>query len=117
MGLHFGSRLLLAREPVDFRKGADGLARIVERACGGKPFSGDIFVFRPKGKADRIRLITWDGSGLVMAQKRLEQGRFFWPEARDATVSITPAQWGLLIEGLEWQKVVTPIIRAPQRAG
>lgn len=117
IGPRSGVRLLLARDAVDFRKGADGLAAVVEQACGGKPFSGDVFVFRPKSRRDRIRLLYWDGSGLVMAQKRLERGRFLWPQRGGATETISLAQWGLLIEGLDWRRVISRPVPAPSRAG
>jgi len=112
-----GLRILLAHEPVDFRKGMDGLARVVQEACREKPFGGDIFVFRPRSRHDRIRLLYWDGSGLVMAQKRLEKGRFFWTAKGLALEAISAAQWALLIEGLEWKRVAHMPGQAPQRAG
>lgn len=65
-----GVRVLIATRPVDFRRGADGLAAVVQAALGQDPFSGTIFVFRSK-RADRVKLLVWDGSGLVLLWKRL----------------------------------------------
>ena len=67
-----GVRVLIATKPVDFRKGADGLIAIVREALGEDPFSETIFVFRSK-RADRLKIVAWDGSGLVLFWKRLGQ--------------------------------------------
>lgn len=66
-------RVLVATRPVDFRKGMDGLAALVRESLGSDPFSGVVYVFRSKW-ADRLRLLLWDGSGLVLLAKRLEGG-------------------------------------------
>ena len=58
-------RVLVAAKPIDFRKGADGLAAIVQAVLRHDPFSGTIYVFRCK-RADRVKLLVWDGSGLVL---------------------------------------------------
>ena len=68
-----GMRVLVATKPVDFRKGADGLVALVREALGHDPFAGTIFVFRSK-RADRLKILVWDGSGLVLVWKRLENG-------------------------------------------
>ena len=57
-----GMRVLVATKPVDFRKGGDGLVALVRGALGEDPFSGTIFVFRSK-RADRVKVLAWDGSG------------------------------------------------------
>jgi len=76
-----GVRILIATRPIDFRKGMDGLAAVVKEHLRADPFSGTIFVFRAK-RADRVKLIVWDGTGLCLFAKRLEQGmscpRIFW---------------------------------------
>ncbi|AFL50557.1 transposase [Sinorhizobium fredii] len=71
-------RIMVATKPVDFRKGHDGLAALVKNELRKDPFTGTVFVFRSR-KADRLRLIYWDGSGMVMAYKRLEEHTFTWP--------------------------------------
>jgi transposase len=68
----------VATKPVDFRKGADGLAALVREAIRTDPFSGVVYVFRAK-RADRVKLIFWDGTGVVLVAKRLENGKFSWP--------------------------------------
>jgi hypothetical protein len=62
-------RVLVATKPVDFRKGADGLAALVRETMGADPFSGAVYVFRAK-RADRIKLVFWDGTGVVLVAKR-----------------------------------------------
>jgi transposase len=59
-----GVRVLVATQPIDFRKGADSLTAIVQTVLRHDPFSGTIYVFRCK-RADRVKLLVWDGSGLV----------------------------------------------------
>jgi transposase len=89
----------------DLRKGLDGLAILVEQILEKDPFSGHMFVFRGR-RADMIKVLFWDGSGLCLLTKRLEKGRFAWPVADEhgLTVTMTAAQLSLLLEGLEWQK-------------
>src|SRR5450755_3830662 len=65
-------RVMVATKPVDFRKGADGLAALVRETMIADPFSGAVYVFRAK-RADRIKLIFWDGTGLCLFAKRLEE--------------------------------------------
>jgi len=95
-------RVLVATKPVDFRKGMDGLAALVQEQLKSDPFSGVIFCFRAK-RADRVKLIFWDGTGLCLFAKRLEKGRFTWPVTKEGSVSLTPAQLSMLVEGLEWR--------------
>ena len=61
-----GLRIVIALKPVDFRKGHDGLAAVVQNELGLDPYSGIVVVFRPK-RADRVKILTWDGTGLVLA--------------------------------------------------
>ena len=97
-------RVLIATRPVDFRKGMDGLAALVKEQLRADPYAGAIFVFRAR-RADRVKLIVWDGTGLCLYAKRLEQGRFRWPPVADGTMRLTPAQLAALIEGLDWTRV------------
>ena len=108
-----GLRVLIAIRPVDFRKGMDGLAAVVKEHLRADPFSGAIFVFRAK-RADRVKLIMWDGTGLCLFAKRLEQGTFRWPKIEDGTMRLTPSQLAALIEGLDWTRVRAVEVRAPQ---
>lgn len=97
-------RVLVATKPVDFRKGAEGLAALVKDQMRTDPFSGTVYVFRAK-RADRVKLIFWDGTGLVLYAKRLEDGDFRWPKIHDGTMRLTSAQLGALLEGLDWRRV------------
>ena len=99
-----GMRVLVATRPVDFRKGADGLAALVREALGADPFSGTIFVFRAK-RADRIKILAWDGSGLVLLWKRLEHGAFKWPPITDGVMRLTSAQLSALVDGMDWSRL------------
>jgi len=99
-----GTKVMVATRPVDFRKGADSLAALVAADYGGKPYSGVIYVFRAK-RADRIKLIWWDGTGLCLMAKRLEQGAFKWPRIQEGVMRLTAAQLGALLEGLDWRRV------------
>ncbi|MGQ3302568.1 IS66 family insertion sequence element accessory protein TnpB, partial [Reyranella sp.] len=82
-------RVLVATKPVDFRKGMDGLAALVKEQLGTDPFSGEIYVFRAK-RADRVKLLMWDGSGLVLVSKRLGEGQFRWPRVEDGVMRLPP---------------------------
>jgi transposase len=97
-------RVLVATKPVDFRKGAEGLAALVRETMGADPFSGAVYVFRAK-RADRIKLIFWDGTGVCLMAKRLEDGEFRWPKAQDGVLRLTAAQLSALLEGLDWRRV------------
>lgn len=99
-----GVRVLVATRPIDFRKGADGLAALVRETLGQDPFSGTIFVFRAK-RADRVKLLAWDGSGLVLVWKRLEQGAFKWPPVTDGVMRLTPPQLAALVDGMDWSRL------------
>ena len=97
-------RVMLATRPADFRKGVDGLAALVRDTMGADPFSGAVYVFRAK-RADRVKLVFWDGTGVVLVAKRLEEGAFRWPRIEDGVVRLTAAQISALLEGLDWTRV------------
>jgi transposase len=97
-------RVFVATKPVDFRKGAEGLAALVRETMGADPFSGAVYVFRAK-RADRVKLIFWDGTGVCLMAKRLEDGEFRWPKAQDSVLRLTAAQLSALLEGLDWRRV------------
>lgn len=98
------ARVLVATRPVDFRKGAGSLGAMVKAEYGADPFSGVVYVFRAK-RADRVKLIWWDGTGLCLMAKTLEQGGFRWPSIQDGVMRLTAAQLGALLEGLDWRRV------------
>jgi transposase len=89
-------KVYVATRPVDFRKGHDGLAAAVQEMIGKDPFSGAVFVFRSK-RADRVKVLVWDGTGLVLIHKRLEGGKFVWPQVRDGVMRLSAAQFAALL--------------------
>jgi transposase len=97
-------RVMMATKPVDFRKGAEGLAALVREGMAADPFSGAVYVFRAK-RADRVKLIFWDGTGVCLFAKRLEDGAFRWPNVQDGVMHLTAAQLSALLEGLDWVRV------------
>lgn len=110
-------RVMMATRPVDFRKGIDGLSALVRETMGSDPFSGTVYVFRSK-RADRAKLVFWDGTGVVLVAKRLEEGRFCWPKVQDGVVRLTAAQLSALLEGLDWKRVhEARTVAAPAVAG
>lgn len=108
-------RVFVALESVDFRKGHDGLAAIAQQVLGLDPFSGAAFVFRAR-RADRIKVLIWDGTGMVLMHKRLEVGAFVWPQVRNGVLRMTPAQFAALFEGLDWRMVRPAPEQRPQSA-
>jgi len=108
-------RILVATQPVDFRKGHDGLMALVQSVLREDPFTGTVFVFRAKRK-DRLKLVFWDGSGLVMTYKRLEDTTFVWPSIRDGVMSLNRAQLDALFSGLDWRKVKSIVSSRPAAA-
>ena len=109
-------RVYVATRPVDFRKGIDGLAMAAQEMFGLNPFSGAILVFRSK-RADRIKLLVWDRTGMVLVHKRLEGGKFVWPRVLGGVMRMSPAQFSALFEGLDWRLVRPERARRPQVAG
>jgi len=97
-------KVLIDTKPVDFRKGAKGLASLVKDQMRADPICGAVFVFRAK-RADRVKLIFWDGTGLCLYAKRLEEGQFRWPKVQDGVMRLTAAQLGALLAGLDWRRV------------
>lgn len=106
---------MMATKPIDFRKGVVGLAAYVKEELKADPFGGVLYVFRAK-RADRLKLIFWDGSGLVLVSKRLDEGKFRWPRIEDGVMRLTPGQFTTLVEGLDWSRVHARRVRQPQAA-
>ena len=98
-----GLRILVTSRPVDFRRGMDSLSTLVKETLATDPFAGDVFVFRSK-RVDRLKILVWDGSGLVLLSKRLERGRFTWPPVQDGAVTLSAAQLTLLFSGWTGRK-------------
>ena len=97
-----GARVWLAAGHTDMRKGFDGLALMVQETLRRDPHGGHLFVFRGR-RGGLIKVLWHDGQGLCLFSKRLERGRFLWPSPADGVVTITPAQLGYLLEGIDWR--------------
>ncbi|MBX6387050.1 MAG: IS66 family insertion sequence element accessory protein TnpB [Microbispora sp.] len=96
-----GTRVYLACSVTDMRKGFAGLAAQVQMVLAQDPFSGALFLFRGR-RGDLVKALWWDGQGLALYAKRLERGRFVWPQAKDSVISLTPAMLSMLLEGIDW---------------
>lgn len=110
-----GVKVFLASHPVDFRKGPDGLMALV-RDAGADPFGGALYVFRTK-RADRIKIVWWDGTGLCLYAKRLEKAAFCWPRIGHNRVQLSPAQLMALVDGMDWKRVRAVPVSRPLTAG
>jgi transposase len=110
-----GVRVLVAMKPVDFRRGADSLAALAQEELRRDPFSGTIIVFRSK-RADRLKILAWDGSGLILYWKRLEEGVFRWPPISDGVMKLSASQLFALIDGLDWSRLHARDIPVPEAA-
>jgi transposase len=102
IGLPSNTRVWIVAGHTDMRKGFDGLAAMVQTALAANPFCGHVFVFRGK-RGDILKVLWFDGQGLMRLAKRLERGRFVWPQATSGSVSLTPAQLSMLLEGIDWR--------------
>jgi len=100
-------RIVMATKPVDFRKGHDGLSALAQCELGFTPQSGVMVVFRSK-RGDRIKILFWDGSGLVMTYKRLEEAKFCWPKVSDGVMRLSRVQFEALFAGLDWRRIRAP---------
>ena len=103
ISLPSGTRIWLAAGMTDMRRGFDGLASIVQEKLAADPFAGHIFVFRGR-RGDLIKLLWRDGDGLCLFAKRLERGRFIWPQASEGSVHLSGAQLSMLLEGIDWRR-------------
>lgn len=105
IGLPSNTRVWIVAGHTDMRKGFDGLSAMVQTALAANPFCGHVFVFRGK-RGDILKVLWFDGQGLMLLAKRLERGRFVWPQATSGSVSLTPAQLSMLLEGIDWRMPV-----------
>jgi transposase len=105
IGLFAGTSIWIAAGFTDLRRGFTGLSGMVQTTLQESPFSGHVFVFRGR-RGDLIKMLWWDGDGLCLFAKRLERGRFIWPQATSGTVSLTRAQLSMLLEGIDWRRPV-----------
>ena len=100
-----GVRVWIATGHTDMRRGMNTLALMVQQTLHRDPHGGDLYVFR--GKSGKLIKVLWhDGIGMSLYLKRLERGRFAWPQTLDVAVVITSAQLGYLLEGIDWRNPV-----------
>ena len=99
-----GVRVVIATRPVDFRKGAHSLAALASELLSEDPFSGVVIIFRAK-RADRVKILVWDTSGLVLVWKQLQQGGFRWPPITDGVMKLSAVEFAALFDGLDWTRV------------
>ena len=102
IALPTGTRVWLAAGVTDMRKGMDGLSALVQTALARDPFAGHVFVFRGR-RGDQVKLLWWSGDGMNLYVKRLERGRFVWPQAESGAVHLSAAQLSMLLEGIDWR--------------
>ena len=103
IGLPANTRVWIVAGHTDMRKGFDGLAAMVQTALSENPFSGHVFVFRGR-RGDILKVLWFDGQGLMLLAKRLERGRFVWPQATSGVVHLSAAQLSMLLEGIDWRR-------------
>jgi transposase len=96
------TRIWIAAGVTDLRRGFTGLSALVQTKLEQTPFSGHVFVFRDR-RGDLIKVLWFDGDGLRLFSKRLERGRFVWPQASSGRVALTRAQLSMLLEGIDWR--------------
>jgi transposase len=108
----------LATEPVDMRRGHDGLLALVRALQLADPYSGHLFVFLGR-RADRCKVLYWHRGGFVVSYKRLERGRFRLPaipgDARSVTLDAT--ELTMLLDGIDVQRVPRPELWKPRKCG
>jgi Transposase and inactivated derivatives len=98
-----GTRIWLAAGITDMRRGMDGLATLVQSTLELDPFSGHVFAFRGR-RSDIIKILWWSGDGMTLYAKRLERGRFIWPQAESGSIHLSAAQLSMLLEGIDWRR-------------
>jgi len=97
------TQIWIAAGVTDLRRGFMGLSALVQSNLEQSPMSGQVFVFRGR-RGDLIKLLWFDGDGLCLFAKRLERGRFVWPQATSGSVALTRAQLSMLLEGIDWRR-------------
>lgn len=98
-----GTHIWIVAGVTDLRRGFMGLSAMVQTTLQQNPLSGHVFIFRGR-RGDLIKLLWHSGDGLYLLAKRLDRGRFIWPQATSGTVFLTPAQLSMLLEGIDWRR-------------
>src|SRR5918911_2875253 len=99
-GLGPATKIYVAAEAVDMRKGFEGLYGLVRDHLGQDPLSGHLFLFTNRSHT-RLKALVWDGSGLWVCAKRLEKGCFRWPAAEAHTITMRAEELAMLVNGLD----------------
>jgi transposase len=112
ISLPSSTNIWIAAGITDMRRGFTGLSAVAQTVLEQNPYSGHVFVFRGR-RGDLVKVLWWDGDGLCLFAKRLERGRFIWPQAEKGTVSLSRAQLSMLLEGIDWRRPIrtaTPVL-------
>jgi transposase len=100
-----GVKVWIATGHTDMRRGMNSLALLVQEAFKCDPHGGDLYVFR--GRSGSLIKILWhDGLGMSLYAKRLERGRFIWPQATDGVILISMSQLACMLDGIDWRNPV-----------
>jgi transposase len=106
LNVESGSRIYLCTGHTDMRKGINGLSLLAQSVISDKLNTGALFAFRGK-RADRIKVLWWDGQGFCLYYKCLDIGKFVWPKLDEQkSLVITRAQLAMLIEAIDWRNPV-----------
>lgn len=96
-------RIWIVAGITDMRRGLTSLSGLVQTSLEQSPLSGEVYVFRGR-RGDLVKILFHDGEGICLFQKRLDRGRFVWPQAESGTISLTRAQLSMLCEGIDWRQ-------------
>ena len=116
IGLASELKIVVATQPIDFRRGMNGLVALVASALESDPYCGDLFIFRPK-RCDRLRCVYWDGSGMILLTKWLEAGKFIWPPVRNGSMQLSREEFSLLLAGIDWTRLPKNPVKRPTKVG
>jgi transposase len=105
ISLPSNTSIWIAAGVTDMRRGFTGLSAAAQTVLEQNPYSGHVFVFRGR-RGDLVKVLWWDGDGLCLFAKRLERGRFVWPQADQGVVSLSRAQLSMLLEGIDWRRPI-----------
>ena len=97
------TRIWIVAGVTDMRRGFMSLSGLVQTVLDQNPLTGNVYVFRGR-RGDLVKILFHDGEGLCLFQKKLDRGRFVWPQAESGTVSLTRAQLSMLCEGIDWRQ-------------
>lgn len=98
------AQVLCVAEPLDMRRGTDGLSQWIQNSLDKSPCDGVAYAFTNRAKT-RLKLLIWDGTGVWCCLRRLHRGSFVWPTAEDSYLALSLSQWNYLIKGVDWQRL------------